>query len=64
MYTPAYLKQVRCEIKIMIYNAEKVLEKLEKSDEYNNHLHPFHAAAVSTYNKLTSIVLELDGLEG
>lgn len=64
MYTPKYLKEIRAEMKNMIRNAEKALEKLEASAEYNDHLHPFHAAAVATYNRLTSIVLELDGLEG
>ena len=64
MYTPKYLKDIRAEMKIMIANAEKALEKLEASAEYNDHLHPFHAAAVATYNRLTTILLTLDGLEG
>lgn len=63
MYTPNYLKEIQEEIKPMISAAEKALEKLEASAEYNDHLHPFHAAAVATYNRLISIVLELDALE-
>lgn len=63
MYIPKYLKDIRCEVKIMISEAEKALEKIEKSAEYTDHLHPFHASAVATYNHLISIVLTLDGLE-
>lgn len=64
MYTPKYMKDIRPEAKTMIAAAEKALGKIENSVEYNDHLHPFHAAAVHTYNRLTTMVLTLDGLEG
>lgn len=63
MYTPNYLEQIQDDIKAMIPAAEKALEKLEKSDEYNDHSHPFHAAAVATYNRLISILLQIEGME-
>lgn len=63
MYTPKYLKDIRCPIKIMIAEAEKALETIEKSAEYTDSLHPFHASATATYNRLTTILLTLDGLE-
>ena len=63
MYIPKYLKDIRPEMKIMIAAAEKALEKIENSTEYTDHLHPFHAAAVSTYNHLTTITITLDRLE-
>ena len=63
MYLPEYLKNIQPEIKAMVSNCETALETIEASHEYNNPLHPFHAAAVATYNHLTTVVLRLDGLE-
>lgn len=63
MYTPNYLKYIQNDIKTMLFHCENALDTIENSAEYMDHLHPFHAAAVSTYNTLTSIALTLDGLE-
>ena len=62
MYTPEYLKNIQNDIKTMIDHAENALNTIENSKEYTNHLHPFHAAAVATYNRLTTIILTLDRL--
>lgn len=63
MYTPEYLRAIQNNIKAMIEQCETALQTIENCSEYNESIHPFHAAAVATYNRLTSIILHLDALE-
>ena len=63
MYTPGYLKHIQNDIKTMIFHCENALDTIENSIEYLDHLHPFHASAVAAYNRLTTIALQLDGME-
>lgn len=61
MYIPEYLEGIQPQIKEMVQDTQTALETLVNSAEYNDGLHPFHAAAVSTYNKLVTIILTLEG---
>lgn len=63
MYIPEYMKNIQADVTAARDTLEKALETIENSTEYNERLHPFHAAAVANYNTITSIVLTLDQME-
>jgi hypothetical protein len=63
MYIPEYLNNIQrdlCEADCILTEA---MQSIERSEEYMDRTHPFHAAAVSTYNKLLTIVLTITELE-
>jgi GTP1/Obg family GTP-binding protein len=64
MYTPEYLENIQNNIFEADHILSEALRSIEKSTEYIEPLHPFHAAAVNTYNRLTTIILTLAELEG
>lgn len=59
-YTPAYLAAIQNDLTTMQEAANRAAETIENSEEYKRRLHPYHNAAVATYNKLVSILLDLD----
>jgi len=59
-YAPNYLKNIQNELASIITFAENAAEKIEESHEYNNQLHPFHAASVAAYNRLTTVLLSIE----
>lgn len=57
---PAYLEGIQDNIKTMLTAAEQAAEYIETGPTYQNRLHPFHNSAVATYNRLVSIIIELE----
>lgn len=58
---PAYLADVQKDVAQIISAAEKAAESIENSPAYSDRLHPFHAAAVSTFNSLVTVLLTVEG---
>ena len=61
--TPAYLEGIQTDFKEIHEATEKALAYIEGGATYKNHLHPFHNSAVATYNRLVSILLEIEPLQ-
>ena len=61
-YIPGYLDAIQCDLRETIRHAENAADYLEKSEPYNNHLHPYHAASVATYNRLVSVLIDFEKL--
>lgn len=60
---PAYLAAVQGDVLQIISAADRAAESIENSPAYLDGLHPFHAAAVSTYNALVSVLLTVEGYQ-
>ncbi len=58
-YIPGYLEGIQDNLKTVIASIDRALEYIENGPSYQNHLHPYHAAAVSTYNRLVSVTIEI-----
>lgn len=58
-----YLAPIQNDLAALLAAAERAADTLENSQEYKNHLHPFHAAAVNTYNKFVSVLIEFERLK-
>ena len=59
-YIPAYLEEIQAEIKTILDAADRAAEYIESGPTYQNNLHPFHNSAVATYNRLVSVIIELE----
>ncbi len=55
-----YLIAIQDDLKNIQAAAERAATSIENSIEYKNNLAPFHNSAVATYNKLVSILIEID----
>nr|DAM27908.1 MAG TPA: hypothetical protein [Caudoviricetes sp.] len=62
-YTPTHLLDIQQNIHTITDAADRAADKLERSTAYRDQLHPWHSSAVATYNRLVSILLDLQGLE-
>ncbi len=60
---PDYFKQMTTDIQAAINALEAAAEIVENSINYNDNNNPFHAGAVATYNRLLSMLLDLDRME-
>lgn len=59
-YTPAYLAAIQNDLAAILAAAENAAETIEASAEYQTLEHPHHAAAVSTFNRISSVLLDLE----
>ena len=59
-YIPAHLEGIQENLKTILEAAEQAAQYIEAGPTYQNHLHPFHNSAVATYNRLVSIIIELE----
>lgn len=59
-YIPAYLEGIQKNVDSIIAAAEQAAEYIEGGPSYQNGTHPFHNSAVATYNKLVSIIIEME----
>lgn len=59
-YTPTHLLDIQQNIHTITDAADRAADKLERSTAYRDQL---HSSAVATYNRLVSILLDLQGLE-
>lgn len=57
---PGYLEGIQDDLKTIIYAAERAADYIENGPTYQKNTHPFHAAAVSTYNRLVSVIIEME----
>ena len=62
-YIPAYLAAIQDDINAILTATESAAESIEHSTEYENNFHPFHAAAVSAYNRLVTTLITLQGYQ-
>lgn len=59
-YTPEYLEQIQKELETICDAANRAAATIESNPAYTSRCHPFHAAAVSTYNTLVNVLLTVD----
>ena len=57
---PSYLADIQSNLADIFRVADQAAESIEDSTAYNNKNHPFHAAAVQTYNSLVSIIITME----
>lgn len=60
---PEYLKAIQNNINTILREADEAMNVIEHSTAYTDRLHPFHGSAVSTYNRLFTLILELRGYQ-